>query len=328
MIFNLDKKNSQIFRRKSIRLFDVNWKEEDFQKMMYKNLDVLLPEDEILLIMQSRKWQKEPDLMAIDKNGDLYIFELKAWESDDTNLLQVLKYGQIFGQSSYADLNKLFLKFFPNTKGLLTTLNEKFDVNLKESDINQKQKFILITNGLDFKTRATIEYWSAQGVKISSWIYKVYQVENEILLDFNTFRKTPNPYEDIDEGYYILNTNIQGGSPDEEDMLKNKKAAAYFEPWKYKIEKLNKGDKVFLYRSETGIIAKGIATGEVEKLPYRENSTDHKDEEYYMKLDKFKVLSNPINASEIKKIAGVNYVFMQTMFSIDKQTGEQLWKRT
>jgi hypothetical protein len=326
MIFNLNKKHYEINRRKGLKLFDIGWKEEDFQRLMYENLEVLLPEDELLLIMQSRKWQEEPDLMAIDKNGNLFIFELKAWESQDINLLQVMRYGQIFGQYQYDDLNELFLKFFPNEDNLISALNSKFNSTLKKSEINKKQKFILITNGLDFKTRAAIEYWDEQGLNISSWVYKVYEVNKEILLDFEAYRETPNPYEDIDEGYYIFNTNIKHGSEDETDMLENKKVAAYFEPWKFKIEHLKKGDKVFLYRSGTGIVAKGIATGKIDKSSYR-NNPQYSNEEYSMKLNKFKVLDDPISASEIKIIAGVNYVFMQTMFSIDKDTGEKLWKR-
>ncbi|MFD1163567.1 hypothetical protein [Hwangdonia seohaensis] len=326
MIFNLNQKQHEINRRKGLRLFDIGWKEEDFQKMMYENLEVLLPEDELLLIMQSHKWQEEPDLMAIDKNGDLYIFELKAWESQDVNLLQVMRYGQIYGQYQYDDLNELFLKRFPNEVSLISALNSKFDSGLKTSNINTKQKFILITNGLDFKTRAAIEYWDKQGVSISSWVYKIYKVNKEILLDFETYRKNPNPYEDIDEGYYIFNTNIKHGSEDETDMLENHKVAAYFEPWKFKIEHLNKGDKVFLYSSGTGIVAKGIATDKINKGRYRDNPK-YSNEEYSMKLNNFKILENPIPASEIKRIAGVNYVFMQTMFSIDKETGEKLWKK-
>lgn len=325
MIFDLNRDTYEIERRKGIQLSTIAWREEDFQKMMYKNLDVLLPEDELLLIMQSRKWQEEPDLMAIDKKGDLYIFELKAWESQESNLLQVLRYGQIFGQSTYFDLNELYLKFFPNNNNLLNSLNEKFNTQLTEKDINQKQKFILITNGLDFKTRSTIKYWAEQGVSISSWVYKLYRVKDQILLDFETYRKTPNPYEDIDEGYYILNTNIQGGEEDEIDMIEKQKAAAYFEPWKFKIEQIKQGDKVFLYRSGVGIIAKGIGSGIIEKLRYR-GQEKWTNEEYSTKLTKFKKLSKPVRASEIKKISGVNYVFMQTMFSVDKETGEKLWK--
>ncbi|QMU62874.1 MAG: hypothetical protein GKR88_00370 [Flavobacteriaceae bacterium] len=131
MIFNLNRKQYEINRRKGLKLFDIGWKEEDFQKMIYENLEVLLPEDELLLIMQSRRWQEEPDLMAIDKNGELYIFELKSWESLDVNLLQVMRYGQIYGQYQYDDLNELFLKFFPNENSLINALNSRFNSNLK-----------------------------------------------------------------------------------------------------------------------------------------------------------------------------------------------------
>ncbi len=107
-------------------------------------------------------------------------------------------------------------------------------------------------------------------------------------------------------------------------MIENKKAAAFFEPWKFKIENINKGDKVFLYRSGTGIIAKGIGTGIIDKLPFR-GDLKYSNEEYSMKLSKFKIYEKPISASEIKKIAGVDYRFMQTMFSIDSETGKKLW---
>lgn len=48
MIFDINKDSYEIKRRKGIRLSTIGWKEEDFQKMMYENLDVLLPEDELL----------------------------------------------------------------------------------------------------------------------------------------------------------------------------------------------------------------------------------------------------------------------------------------
>ena len=119
---------------------------------------------------------------------------------------------------------------------------------------------------------------------------------------------------------------MQGGEDDEKDMLKNEKETAQFEPWKLKIEQINKGDKVFLYRSGAGIVAMGIGNGKIEKGPYQDNP-NHPNEEYSMKLKNFKILEQPIRASEIKNISGVNYVFMQTMFSIDRETGEKLWTK-
>ncbi len=55
--------------------------------------------------MQSRSWQEKPDLMAVDKNGNLFIFALKAWESQSSNLLQALRYGQIHGAMKCPELD-------------------------------------------------------------------------------------------------------------------------------------------------------------------------------------------------------------------------------
>jgi hypothetical protein len=324
MLFLLDKDKHSATKTIKLTLASIGWKEEDLQKLLYDNLDKVFPDDSLLLIMQSRKWQEEPDLMAIDSEGNLNIFELKAWESQHFNLLQALRYGQIFGQHNYELLNQLFKKFNPSANDLLVMVNEKFSVSLTAEQINKKQKFIIITNGTDHKTRQSINYWASQGLHIQSWIYRLHKVDSQVLIEFDKFKILDNPFEDLQGGYYILNTNKQGGIEDEEEMLQEGKAAAYFEPWKYKIEYLRKGDTVFLYSSGTGIIAKGIATGELKKKDYQDDP-NHKEEEYYQKLKDFKVLAKPIPASEIKKIGETEYVFMQTMFGIDEETGKKLW---
>ena len=325
MIFKLQKHKHNITRVQRNRLSDIGWKEEDFQKLLFKNMEKVLQDEELLLIMQSRKWQEEPDLMAIGSNGDLYIFELKAWESHEYNLLQALRYGQIYGQYSYESLNDLFLKFFPESQDLLKALNNKFGTSLTAGTMNNQQHFIVITNGLDFKTRQAILYWSEKGIDIRSWVYRVYKLtEDDVLVEFDTFRIREDPYEDIEEGFYILNTNYRNDPSDDEDMINNQKAAAYFDPWKRNIAKLKKGDKVFLYRSGEGVVAVGIASGKLERKPYH-GEEKHKDEEYCMKLDKFRKLRQPLPASDIKRITGVNYRFMSTMFAVDKDSGDKLW---
>ena len=322
MIFKLKKEENIIQRVPRSRLFDIGWKEEDFQKFLFENLEKVLQDEELLLIMQSRKWQEEPDLMAIDTNGDLYIFELKAWESQEYNLLQALRYGQIYGQYPYESLNEFFLKFFPESPDLLKSLNGKFGTSLTQEQINRKQHFIVITNGLDFKTRQAILYWAKNGIDIKSWVYRIYRLENQnILVEFDTFHIVEDPYEDIEEGSYILNTNYGNDPTDDKDMIDKQKAAAFLDPWKRNIQKLKKGDRVFLYRSGEGIVAIGTASGKLEKKPHGEDE----DGEYSMKLEKFRKMKRALQASEIKKITGINYRFMSTMFAIDKESSEKLW---
>jgi len=305
-----------------LRTFELD--ERSFQDILFRSLDRLLPDDELLLVMQSRKWQEEPDLMAIDKDGKLYIFELKAWESQSENLLQVLRYGQLFGNYSFEDLQRLYSKFDSTNQDLKEAHQARFDVLLSHEQFNNKQVFIVMTNGLDYKTREAIKYWRSSGLDIRPWVYRVYRsMDDEILLEISAFAVEDNPYEDITEGYYILNTNFRNNRVNHEDMLTNKKAAAYFSPWKNKIERLTKNDVVFLYQSGVGIVAFGTANGKLEKLPYL-GDPKHKDEEYFMRLRQFSSLEIPISAAEIKEVTGVNYRFMSTMFAIDAESGRKL----
>lgn len=326
MLFHLDSQSKVIESTKKISLNQIAWKEEDLQNLLHDNLAEIFPDDDLLLIRQAHRGNEEPDLMAVDKNGSLIIFELKATESKDFNVLQALKYGQIFGQYSYDSLNKIYKKTNPNGE-LLDSLRDKFDVKLTEREINQKQKFVIITNGIDFKTRQAILYWSKQGLDIQCWIYRIHEIYGQQLIEFDRFRILDDPFEDLESSYYILNTNIKNSTEDDRDMLNEGKAAAYFDPWKRKIMKLHDGDTVFLYRSGVGIVAKGKATGQNKMKNYHGDSI-HPDEEYYQKLRDFQKFDTPISPSEIKRISGVSYFYMQTMFRIDEKTGKKLWRHS
>jgi hypothetical protein len=118
MLLHVDLKTKIAERIRGVSLKSFGLDERAFQDIFYRSLDKLIPDDELLLLMQSRQWQEEPDLMAIDKDGKLYIFELKAWESRSENILQVLRYGQIFGSHKYEDLNRLYRKFENEGKSL------------------------------------------------------------------------------------------------------------------------------------------------------------------------------------------------------------------
>ena len=88
MLINVDLKKKTAERIRGVSLKSFGLDERAFQDILYRSLDKLIPDDELLLLMQSRQWQEEPDLMAIDKDGKLYIFELKTWESRSENILQ------------------------------------------------------------------------------------------------------------------------------------------------------------------------------------------------------------------------------------------------
>jgi hypothetical protein len=128
-----------------------------------------------------------------------------------------------------------------------------------------------------------------------------------------------NPRDGKAGRFYILNTNCKNGTTDHEDMIQNRKAAAYFDPWKRKIEQLGKGDTVLLYQNGVGIVAMGRASGKLEKAAYH-GDAKHKDEEYFMGLEPFEHVDPPLSAAKVKDLTGKDFRFLQTMFSVDSDS--------
>lgn len=88
MLLDVDLNSRTATRRSGSLLSDFGLNERGFQEVLFRSLDRLLPDDQLLLIAQSRSWQEEPDLLALDAEGRLFIFELKAFESRQENVLQ------------------------------------------------------------------------------------------------------------------------------------------------------------------------------------------------------------------------------------------------
>lgn len=326
MLLNIDRHTKDAVRApaRTLKTFDLS--EEDLQNILFKTLDRLIADDELILLMESRKWQEEPDLMAVDKDGNLFIFELKAWESQSSNLLQVLRYGQIFGSSTYADLNALYQRQNPS-QTLAQAHAATFGIALPEEKYNQRQVFVVVTNGVDHRTREAIRYWRSCSLDVRPWIYRVYESAQpgQVQLEMAAFRTGDNPYEDLAGGYWLLNTNYSNSPLDHEDMLKEGKAAAYFEPWKFKIERIQPGDTVFLYRSGKGIVGWGKADKQLQKRNYQDRiEKEYRQEEYFRRLLNFQRLSQPMTAARIKAITGINYCFMTTLFGLDAESGEKI----
>jgi hypothetical protein len=328
MLYKLDisSKDYTKVNRVSLSLFD--WKEIDLQKLLSSHIQDLISASELMTIFNERPLQEEPDILALDKNGDLYIFELKRWSSNQENLLQVLRYGQLYGNSNYDELNEMFKKYY-KTKGLAAELYEIHQqyFNLADSsrlhkeEFNRKQHFLVVTNGLDQKTVEAIVYWKKNGLNIDAIVYWVFEINKEYFIEFNMYSPIEG-FLEYESNAYVLNTNFANNVKHTDDMLREHKAAAYYPGWREKIQKLQKGDTVFLYKSGFGIVAYGVASGKLEM----QDCDGYPTYEYYMELNKFKKLQVPFSASEMKKVANQGFNFRQTMCSISEESRNLLIK--
>ena len=294
---------------KRTTLAEIGWLEKDLEDLISKNIDDLIYSNDLMAIFTERRGQEEPDIIALDSVGELYIFELKRWSSNKENLLQVLRYGQLFGGSNYDALNDLYKKYNPAGGELTDAHTKHFDLSdsskLSLADFNKKQHFIIVTNGVDQETLEAISYWKGNGLNIDAIVYWVYKLNGESFIEFDMYSPVEG-FISYESNSFVVNTSNNA------EMVAEHKAAAYYPGWREKIQRLQKGDYVFLYQSGQGIVAYGIADGILRK----KDCDGHKDYEYYMNLDNFKKLSKPITANEMKELAKKGFPFPQTMYTI------------
>ena len=308
-------------------LADAGWTEKNLENLLAENLTSLMREEYLMVISQERSMQEEPDILALDNEGVLYIFELKRTKSEPEHLLQVLRYGQRFGVYDYDRLDNKYKKFEKaSKKDLLHSHREYFnlDETISKKDFNKKQKFVVVTNGIDVGTLRSIKYWRDKGLPIESLVYKLYKIGDIFLLDFNPYSGQKDEYDIAETNNHIVNTNVTYRPKVYLDMLNNNKASAYGSR-KHAIDSIQKHDRVFLYHTGIGICAVGRVTSEEVK----ENK---EDDEIYVECA-FKRKINPVekpkkalSAREINDELGTNWSFRPTRFSISDEEANKLKK--
>lgn len=152
-------------------------------------------------------------------------------------------------------------------------------------------------------------------------IYWIYNIGEKNFIEVDRYMPDKNML-DYDTNNYILNTNFNNDKKSHEEMLERGIAAAYVSGWKEKIDKLQKGDKVFLYKSGDGILSLGKVKSERKSEDWKRKE----DDKYYVELADFRNIAenNPIKPSEMKDIRGSGFPFRTTMYSIDNETYKKL----
>lgn len=194
MLYQLELSNIQTSRRIPIENPEkLGILEKHIEDFFASYLVELIPEDQLMLIAQERKYQEEADSLAFDAKETLFIFELKRWRASAENLLQVLRYGRIFGRYTYAQLEGLVRTKQKLEGKLRENHQEHFQLSeaLPEEKFNANQRFVIVTNGIDHDTLEAIQYWSKKGIRIDSLTYKLYTLGGRLTSSSKRLTQVP-----------------------------------------------------------------------------------------------------------------------------------------
>src|SRR5438093_7370101 len=83
--------------------------EKDLENLLATHLlDVLFEGAPLLPLFQERQLQSEADIYALNRNGDLVIFELKRGVAGEDAVLQAIGYTQRAGRWIYSELDRRY----------------------------------------------------------------------------------------------------------------------------------------------------------------------------------------------------------------------------
>jgi len=230
--------------------------EKDLENLIANNMfDVLFEDSGLMPIFQERQRQKEADIYALNREGELIIFELKRSCAKKDAVQQALRYAQDAGQWGYSKLQDKYKKYSKDERKLTDAHQAVYDLEhaLLPNELNNKQHLIIIGSAADDNLIATVDYWKRQGISIDFLPYRIYEIGDRKYFEFfaTPYDKHNNP--GIVKGV-LFDTNKSWDKDSIWYMMENHCVAAFGAVRKC-VERIYPGDIVFFSHKGVGLVA-------------------------------------------------------------------------
>ena len=145
--------------RETSSLKTEGWSEKDLENYLSNHLHQFLGED-LMVIHQSRPFQPDVDLLALDREGDLWFFELKAQSSRPESILQVMRYSQAAADYRIDDWKEKYVTYREGdaSRDLAVEFCERFTYSAPDAvqqwqdRIGRKHHLVIVADGADRKS--------------------------------------------------------------------------------------------------------------------------------------------------------------------------------
>ncbi len=286
MLFHLRSTDARLNRIEALPFKDfsgLGHQEKDLEHLIACNLlDVLFEDASLMPIFQERAFQAEADVYALNRQGDLTIFELKLRNAGQEAVHQALRYAQDAGRWGHARLEQMFRSYTRSEADLIAAHKEAFDLEhaIDRKELNTRQHLMIIGSAADEGLVSAVDYWRRQGVSIGFLPYRIFELHGEPYFEFFAppYDRHRNPAES--KGV-LFDTNR---SYDEDAiwyMFENRCVAAFGDAKRF-VEHIHPGDIVFLSHRWVGV----VAAARVKRGPVRspDDDTQYRDVEFITPL--------------------------------------------
>ncbi len=296
---------------------DIRKREKHLENLLAEHLLEVLFEDVFFLpIFQERQRQAEADIYAVDKRGDLVIFEVKRGTAGEDAVLQVIRYAQDAGRWQFADLERKFATYLESqglrSRPLQEAHKEAFqlDTSLSTSEFNRNQLLYVVGSAADDDLSSAVDYWKNCGLSIEFVPYRIYQIGKDRYFEFFSlpYDRHRNP---SDAKGVLFDTNQSWNENAIWEMMEKCRVAAYGNI-KECVVYLNPKDIVFFYHRGVGIVAAGeVLNGRVK---YDGQNEAYRDVKFLTQRPRREDgISRSMPASEVERILGHRFFWAKTL---------------
>ena len=318
MLYKIDA-HRELNKVENVNPSEIGLTENHIVELYANHLNSTASNDELMLIGKSGPLQEEADLFALDRDGVLYIFEFKRHKRESNNVLQLLRYGQIFGQYLYDDLEELINSLgYIQADSLQSAHRQYFNLpqELDKSRFNHEQALVLITNSADVDAVSALEHWSNQGIKITCLPYRVYSINKQPYIQFDVRDARGYLMQDAETNIFIVNTCVRNMPDGWAYMIHNSRAAAWGDR-AIGINRIKINSVVYLYYSGVGVIAKGRSISHPRHVDEREECFIDLELEWSHEQEEWTDFAVP--PWEINHDADAGSRFLPAVFSISER---------
>ncbi|MTI67518.1 MAG: hypothetical protein FH753_13110 [Firmicutes bacterium] len=315
MLYKLQKDNT-IEPLAFVDFSDQNKLEKDLENLLAENLfSKLFENTPLLTIFQERFRQGEADIYALNKFGDLIVFELKRSKAGRGSIDQLFRYVTEAGEWTYTEIeNKLRIYNKDNEEYNDMSLSEvhqdvfSLDKQLKEDEFNNQQHMWIVGSAADNSLIRAVNFWKQKGLSIDFFPYRIYEIDNEFYFEF--FAKPYDVHVNPSTRKGVIFDTNKTYDPDSfESMITQNRISAYGDR-KKAVTSLEKGDLVFYSHKGYGIVGAAKIIG--RKIKKENNNEWYWDVE--LLTPKPQDFKNPkaMSFKEVQKVTDKSFYWART----------------
>jgi hypothetical protein len=299
-----------------LEVADLQKREKDLENLIAAHLlDVLFEEAALQPIFQERSLQAEADIYALNRRGDLVIFELKRGLANSDAVLQAIRYSQDAGQWLYSELQRRY-DIYMGKKGLSggelrEQHREAFQLEsaLQPADFNRRQHLYVIGSAANEGLIAAIDYWKRQGLSVEFLPYRIYQLGAQRYFEFFSLPYDRHRNSAAMKGV-LFDTNRSYDENSIWAMMEKRRVSAYGEV-KHVVEYLNPRDVVFFSHKWVGI----VAAAEVSSGPPKRDGEDeeYRDVKFLTAVPSRGSGPRAVSAAQASKVTGKTFFWARTI---------------